>query len=77
MQYDELVAGILYCSFFLFHMQLLSSRPIAQNVNVWFKNMLESYFNIVLSSLITDSNWMMTWQQLQKWPGQTSISLLL
>ena len=27
--YDELIAGILYCNFFLFHMQLLSSRPIA------------------------------------------------
>jgi len=27
--YDGLIAGILYCNFFLFHMQLLSSRPIA------------------------------------------------
>jgi len=37
MWYNELVAGILYCKFFLFYMQLLSSRPIVQNVKVWFK----------------------------------------
>jgi len=46
---------------FPFHMQLLSSRPIAQNVTVCdLKNMLENYFRIVLFSLITDSNWIVT-----------------
>jgi len=57
MYYDELVAGILYCNFFLCCMQLLSSRPIAQNAKCDLKNMLENYFSIVLFSLITDSNW--------------------
>ena len=33
----KLVAGILLCNFFLFYMQLLSSRSTAQNVDVWFK----------------------------------------
>jgi len=32
-----LVAGIKYCNFFLFYMQHLSSRPIAQNVKILFK----------------------------------------
>jgi len=36
--------------------------------------MLENYFSIVLFSLITDSNWIMTQKQLQKWPAQTNIS---
>jgi len=33
----KLVAEILYCNFFLFYMQLLSSRPIAQNVKYYLK----------------------------------------
>ena len=33
----KLVAGILHCNFFLFYMQHLSIRPIAQNVKVFFK----------------------------------------
>jgi len=31
---STMVAGILYCNIFLFPMQLLWSRPIAQNVKV-------------------------------------------
>jgi len=45
-------------------MQLLSSRPIAQNIKCYLKNMLENHFSIVLFLLITDSNWIMTWKQL-------------
>jgi len=33
----KLVAEILYCNFFLFYMQLLSSRRIAQNVKYYLK----------------------------------------
>jgi len=33
----KLVAGILHCNFFVFYMQLLSIKPIAQNVKVLFK----------------------------------------
>jgi len=34
--------------------------PLREMQKCDFKNMLENYFSIVLFSLITDSNWLMT-----------------
>jgi len=50
------------CNLFLFYMQLLSSRLIAQNVKAWFKKHAWEVFQytVVLFSLMTDSNWILT-----------------